>query len=81
MIVKCKALYNENTNEYLNEDPYDDLSVNYHYNVLEFRITKDGISYRINTDSRGLASSSILVLAKHFEIVTNNIPENWVLVN
>ena len=79
MIVKCKAIYNQNTNEYLETDPLNDLIKSYHYNVLEIEISKDGISYRINTDRDGLASSSIQVLSKDFEIVSTNIPENWVL--
>ena len=79
MIVKCKAIYNQNTKEYLDKDPFDDLNVGFHYNVLEVYIAQKGIVYRINTDSAGLASSSILVLGKDFEIVSNNIPENWIL--
>ena len=79
MIVKCKAIYNQNTKEYLDIDTQGNININYHYNVLELDIAKKGIVYYINTDSSGLASSSIMVLAKDFEIVTNNIPENWIL--
>ena len=79
MIVKCKAIYNQNTKEYLDIDTQGNINVNYHYNVLELDIAKKGIVYYINTDSSGLASSSIMVLAKDFEIITNTIPENWIL--
>ena len=79
MIVKCKAIYNQNTKEYLEINPFNSFIVGYHYNVLEVEISKNGISYRINTDRSGLLSCSIPVLAKDFEIVSTNIPENWIL--
>ena len=78
MIVKCKAIFNQNTNEYLETDPFNDLIVGFHYNVLEVFFHRN-ISFRLNTDSDGLASCSIIVLAKDFEIITSNIPENWIL--
>ena len=79
MIVKCKARYNKNTSKYLDFDPDYYWMAGYHYNVLEMKLGKDGISYRINTDISGLASCSTIVLAKDFEIVSTNIPENWIL--
>ena len=79
MIVKCKAIFNQNTNEYLEIDPFGDLIQGYHYNVLAIELSNDGISYRINTDRDGLLSCSIPVLAKDFEIVSTNIPDNWIL--
>ena len=77
MIVKCKAIYNEYTEKYVDFDPVNNLIVGFHYNVLEMRFNND-ISFRINTDRDGLASCSIIVLAKDFEIVSSKIPENWV---
>ena len=79
MIVKCKAIYNDYTNEYLDSDYADELFVGFHYNVLEIMLYEYGISYRINTDRDGLDSCSIIVLAKDFETITNTIPENWIL--
>ncbi len=78
MIVKCNAIYNQNTKEYLDVDPFNHLIVGYYYNVLEVVFHRN-ITFRINTDRDGLASCSILVLAKDFEIITSNIPENWSL--
>ena len=79
MIVKCKARYNKNTGKYLDFDPDYYWMAGCHYNVLEMKLGKDGISYRINTDRSGLASCSVIVLAKDFEIVSTSIPENWIL--
>jgi len=78
MIVKCKAIYNEYTDKYLDFDPVNNLIVDFHYNVLEVFFHRN-ISFRINTDRNGLASCSIIVLAKDFEIITSNIPQNWIL--
>ena len=77
MIVKCTAIYNRNTNEYLNIHSNNSITVGFHYNVLEILFDTIGITYRINTDRSGLATCSILVLSKDFEIISNNIPENW----
>ena len=77
MIVKCKAIFNKNTSSYLDVDPFGDLMVGHHYNVLEMRFNND-ISFRINTDRAGIASCSIIVLAKDFEIITSNTPKNWI---
>ena len=79
MIVKCKGVYNKNTGEYLEPDPSNSWTAGYHYNVIELFIRKTGISYRINTDNDGLTSCSVIVLGKDFEIVSSNIPENWIL--
>ena len=79
MIVKCKARYNKNTDKNLDFDPDYYWIKGYHYNVLEVKLDKDGISYRINTDRSGLDSCSVIVLAKDFEIVSANIPDNWIL--
>lgn len=35
MIVKCKAIYNEYTNKYLDFDSVNNLIVGFHYNVIE----------------------------------------------
>ena len=77
MIVKCKAIYNEYTKKYVDFEAGNNLIVGFHYNVLEMRFDND-ISFRINTDRDGLASCSIVVLAKDFEIITSNIPSNWI---
>ena len=79
MIVKCNAIYNQNTKQYVEASYSGSFFVGFHYNVLAIELSKDGISYRINTDRDGLLSCSIPVLAKDFEIVSTNIPDNWIL--
>ena len=43
MIVKCNAIYNQNTNHYLDVDPFNHLIVGYHYNILEVHRPKPTI--------------------------------------
>ena len=79
MIVKCIDIYNQNTNQYLDFHQSSYVTKNYHYNVLEIMFTSLGIYYRIIEDRPGMHSMSFITRAQDFEIVSNTIPEGWVL--
>jgi len=79
MIVKCKEIYNEFTNEYLPFDINGCRIKNYHYNVLEIKFIRKDVYYRVISDDSGMSDCSIIVRASDFEIIVNTIPDNWIL--
>jgi hypothetical protein len=79
MIVKCKSIFNENTQQYSDSDLSSCFSKGYHYNVLSIEFCRGQIYFRIISDRSGLYNFPILVRTNEFEIITNVTPHNWVL--